>query len=57
MKASIIFNSNDVVINEGVIIAGIMVHWLSYNKPDLIIGSIVFTLVIQGAFRILQLGK
>lgn len=57
MKASMIFTSNDVIINLGVIIAGFMVKWLSSNKPDLIIGTIVFALVIQGAFRILKLGK
>ncbi len=57
MKASMIFTSNDVIINLGVIIAGIMVNLLSSNKPDLIIGTIVFALVIQGAFRILKLSK
>ena len=57
MKASMIFTSNDVIINLGVIIAGVLVHWLSSSKPDLIIGTIVFILVIQGAFRILKLSK
>lgn len=57
MKASMIFTSNDVIINLGVITAGVLVHWLNSNKPDLIIGTIVFILVIQGAFRILKLGK
>ncbi len=57
MKASMIFTSNDVVINLGVITAGILVNWLNSSKPDLIIGSIVFVLVIQGAIRILNLGK
>ena len=57
MKASMIFTSNDVIINLGVIIAGILVSWLNTNKPDLIIGTIVFVVVIQGAFRILKLGK
>jgi len=57
MKASLIFTSNDVIINLGVIIAGILVNWLSSNKPDLIIGTLVFVLVIQGAFRILKLSK
>lgn len=57
MEASMIFTSNDVIINLGVIIAGILVNWLSSNKPDLIIGTIVFALVIQGAFRILKLSK
>lgn len=57
MKASMIFTSNDVIINLGVIVAGLMVNWQDSNKPDLIIGTIVFVLVIQGAMRILKLGK
>jgi Co/Zn/Cd efflux system component len=57
MKASMIFTSNDVIINLGVIIAGILVNCLNTNKPDLIIGILVFVLVIQGAFRILKLSK
>ncbi len=57
MQASMIFTSNDVIINLGVITAGFLVHWLNSNKPDLIIGTIVFVLVIQGAIRILKLGK
>ncbi|XLS30546.1 cation transporter [Flavobacteriaceae bacterium M23B6Z8] len=55
MKASMIFTSNDVIINLGVIVAGLLVNWLNSNKPDLIVGTIVFILVIQGAFRILKL--
>ena len=57
MKASMIFTSNDVIINLGVIVAGLLVNWLNSAKPDLIIGTIVFVLVIQGAFRILKLSK
>ena len=57
MKASTIFTSNDVIINLGVITAGVLVLWLDSNKPDLIIGTIVFILVVQGAIRILKLGK
>ena len=57
MKASMIFTSNDVVINLGVIVAGLLVNWLNSNKPDLIIGFIVFALVVQGARRILKLAK
>ncbi|NNK17794.1 MAG: cation transporter [Maribacter sp.] len=56
MKASMIFTSNDVIINLGVIFAGLLVYWLNSNKPDLIIGTFVFILVIQGARRILKLG-
>lgn len=57
MKASMIFTSNDVIINLGVIMAALMVSWSNSNKPDLIIGTVVFILVIQGATRILKLGK
>ena len=57
MKASMIFTSNDVVINLGVIVAALLVNWLNSNKPDLIIGAIVFILVIQGSIRILKLAK
>jgi len=57
MKASMIFTSNDVIINLGLIVAGLLVNWLNSSKPDLIIGTIVFVLVIQGAFRILKLSK
>ena len=57
MKATMIFTSNDVIINLGVITAGVLVNWLNSNKPDLIIGTIVFILVIQGARRILKLAK
>ena len=57
MQASMIFTSNDVIINLGVMIAALLVNWLNSNKPDLIVGAIVFILVIQGAVRILKLGK
>ena len=57
MKASLIFTSNDVIINLGVISAGLLVHWLNSGEPDLIIGTIVFILVIQGAIRILKISK
>lgn len=57
MKASMIFTSNDVIINLGVIVAALLVNWLQSPYPDLAIGTIVFALVIQGSFRILKLGK
>lgn len=57
MRASMIFTSNDVIINLGVIIAGILVLLLNSGIPDLIVGSIVFVIVINGAFRILKLSK
>ncbi|MBY5950273.1 cation transporter [Algoriphagus marincola] len=57
MQASAIFTSNDIIINIGVIIAGTLVYFTSSQIPDLAIGSIVFLIVIRGAFRILKLAK
>lgn len=57
MKASMIFTSNDIIINLGVILAGVLVLWLKSGIPDLITGTIVFVLVFQGAIRILKLAK
>jgi Co/Zn/Cd efflux system component len=57
MQASMIFTSNDVIINSGVIVAGLLVNLLNSGYPDLIIGAIVFIIVARGAYRILQLGK
>jgi len=56
MKASMIFTSNDIIINLGIIIAAVLVYFLNSSIPDLVIGAIVFVLVIRGALRILKLG-
>src|SRR5690554_4396162 len=57
MQASMIFTSNDISVNSGVIVAGILVNWLNSSYPDLIIGAIVFVVVARGAYRILKLAK
>jgi Co/Zn/Cd efflux system component len=57
MQASMIFTSNDVIANLGVIIAGVLVYLMDTKYPDLIIGIIVFAAVGRGAIRILQLSK
>ena len=57
MKASMIFTSNDVIINGGVILAGILVFLTESKYPDLIIGGVVFLIVVRGAIRMLRLGK
>lgn len=57
IKATMIFTNNDVIINLGVITAGILVNWLDSGIPDLIIGAIVFVVVTRGAFKILRLSK
>ncbi|MCD6331976.1 MAG: cation transporter [Bacteroidales bacterium] len=57
MRASMILTSNDVLINTGVILAGILVLITQSNYPDLVIGTLVFLVVIKGAIKILKLGK
>ena len=57
MKASMIFTSNDIIINGGVIIAGLLVLFTNSKYPDLVIGSLVFLIVFRGAIRILKLSK
>ncbi|QEM07079.1 cation transporter [Mucilaginibacter rubeus] len=57
IQAGSIFISNDVVINAGVIVAGILVYLVHSRIPDLVIGTIVFVIVGFGAFRILKLAK
>lgn len=57
MQASMIFTSNDVIVNLGVIAAGILVYLTGTKYPDLIIGIIVFALVARGAYRILKLSR
>ncbi|MCX8083479.1 MAG: cation transporter [Calditerrivibrio sp.] len=57
MKASMIFTSNDIIANIGVIIAGVLVYATGSKYPDLIVGAIVFIVVVEGATRILKLSK
>lgn len=55
MKASYIFSANDVIANAGVILAGFLVAMTGSNYPDLVIGSVVGLIVLNGARRILSL--
>lgn len=55
MKASWIFSTNDVLANLGVILAGALVAWTGSNLPDLVIGTLIGLLVLNGARRILGL--
>jgi Co/Zn/Cd efflux system component len=55
MQASMIFTSNDIIANAGVIVAGLLVWAIESAIPDLIIGSIVFILILRGAIAILKL--
>lgn len=57
MQASAIFTSNDIIVNGGVIMAGVFVYFLDSKWLDLLIGGIVFAFVMRGAVRILKLAK
>jgi len=57
MKASMIFTSNDLLINLGVVTAGLLVYALDSPWPDLLIGAFIFIWVSRAALRILKLGK
>lgn len=55
MTASCIFTANDVLANIGVVIAGGLVWWTGKPYPDLIIGTVIALIVMNGARRILRL--
>lgn len=55
MRASVIFSTNDVLANLGVIAAGALVAWTGSRLPDLAIGAAIGFLVLTGAVRILRL--
>jgi Co/Zn/Cd efflux system component len=57
MQASAIFTSNDIIVNIGVMLAGVLVLYTNTRYPDLVIGAILFLVVARGAFRILKLSK
>lgn len=57
MQASAIFTSNDIIVNGGVILAGVLVYFLNSKWPDLAIGAIVFIFVMRGAVRILKIAR
>lgn len=57
IRASWIFTTNDVLVNVGVIVAGVLVFVTGSKIPDLVVGAAVFGLVGYGAARILKLSK
>jgi Co/Zn/Cd efflux system component len=52
-----VFTSNDVIVNLGVILAGALVYVTNSNYPDLAVGTLVFFYCANGAFKILKLSK
>lgn len=57
LQASMIFTSNDVIANLGVMASGGLVYLTQSKYPDLVVGSIVFFIVARGAFKILSLSR
>jgi Co/Zn/Cd efflux system component len=57
IRASKIFTENDVLINFGVITAGLLVMMFDSKLPDLVIGTIVFLVVFKAAIKIYRLGR
>lgn len=55
IRASVIFTNNDVIINVGVIVAGLLVLLTGSKVPDLTAGAIVFAIVLRGAWKILRI--
>ncbi len=54
MRASFIFSQNDVIVNVGVILGGLLVWALDSRFPDLVIGGLVSIMVLRGGIRILR---
>lgn len=57
MKASWIFSANDVIVNLGVLLSGILVYFFNSNIPDLFIGGAVSFVVIRGGILIIRMSK
>lgn len=57
MRASWIFSKNDVIANSGVILGGLLV-WSTGNRwPDLIIGTLIALVILNGARHIIKDAK
>ena len=54
LRASWIFTTNDVIVNTGVILSGILIWITDSRYPALIVGLIVSALVIKGGLKIVR---
>jgi Co/Zn/Cd efflux system component len=57
MKASMVFTSNDMLVNLGIVLSGIGVMLLNSPLPDLIISLITVGIVLKGGYEILKEAK
>jgi len=53
MRASWIFSKNDIIANTGVIVSGALVWALDSRWPDLIIGTLISIVILNGARHII----
>jgi Co/Zn/Cd efflux system component len=54
MRASLIFSTNDVIANVGVILSGLLVWALGSRYPDLVVGLVIGIVVLRGGLQILK---
>lgn len=54
IRASLIFSTNDVIANLGVILSGLLVWAFGSRYPDLVIGLVIAVVVLRGGVRILR---
>ncbi len=54
MRASVIFSTNDVIANLGVIASGALVWVPGGRYPDLALGLIITAVVLRGGLRIVR---
>lgn len=54
MKASMVFTSNDMLVNLGIVLSGVGVMLLNSPLPDLIISLITVGIVLKGGWEILK---
>jgi cation diffusion facilitator family transporter len=57
MRASLIFSTNDVIANLGIIISGGLVLYLGSHIPDLAIGTLISLVVLRGGIQILRAAR
>jgi Co/Zn/Cd efflux system component len=57
MKASMVFTSNDMLVNLGIVLSGVAVMVFNSSLPDLIISLLVVIVVLQGGWEIIKEAK
>lgn len=57
MKASQVFTNNDMLVNLGIALSGVLVIWLESSLPDLLISLVVVAIAFRGGREILELAQ